>query len=269
IPKDISSLKRFKRFYLCLDNDEAGENGVEGWINRLHSEFPSVKTLVCDLSDYVAERGDVTDYFSLPDKTKEIFISEVLSHARVGRLFSDIPDFIRQVMLSDQFISLKPRDQLVYTWLALRASRYRVQFHDVKGMKVRIRPGEYLTSAPLLSDKCGKGYSEKQIRTAWKKLQEHRLIRQEVLPGKRGSVITLVGWDSYGQTEGQTDFEKTGREKFPFPPSIITFSTIQNGQTESSEMGMKDGQHKEYLTLGEEGIAKNNSKNPQLVIFDE
>lgn len=38
IPADISALRRFKKIYLCFDVDEAGDAGVDRWINRLRSE---------------------------------------------------------------------------------------------------------------------------------------------------------------------------------------------------------------------------------------
>ncbi|MFC1620182.1 toprim domain-containing protein [Candidatus Neomarinimicrobiota bacterium] len=219
LPKDISPLKKFRRVYLCFDANGAGDSGVEKWIARLHADFPGITLRACDLTPFVQERGDVTDYLSLPGKNGGTFISEVLEHARVAQPYSDVPDFVRQKMLSDEFRCLAPRDRLVYQDIILRAARYRVVTSEINGQRIILQPGEYLTSLPLLAMICPP-YTEKMLRTTLERLQISGFIRQRVLPERCGRVLTLVGWH-LGQTKRQTDSLKMGRPKFPFSPSIL------------------------------------------------
>ncbi len=254
LPRDISILGRFERIYLCQDNDEAGEQGTERWIDRLRNEFSRVKLRVCDLSDFIGDGEDITDYLSLPGKDRQSFQSEVLDRARVGMPFSDVPDFVRQTMLSDKFRALNPRDRLLYQELMLRAPRHHVLTTEINGMRVRMRPGEYITTLTLLLGLCPP-YKEKQIRTSLARLIEAGFIKQRDLKCKRGRIITLVGWgNGEWQRERQSEADNSGKAKFPFPPSIFQSIPQDIGQTDSRDLGTGNGQHKEYLTLGGEGL---------------
>ena len=285
IPRDISMLRRFLRIYLCPDNDDAGDRGTDSWINRLQGEFPGAKLRVCDLSSFVGGGGDLTDYLSLPDKNGDTFFSEVLERARVGRPFSDVPDFIRQKMISNEFTDLKPRDRLVYLVVVLRAARYRVMTGEINRMRIRIQPGQYITSVDRLCQQCPP-YTAKMVRTSLERMVKAGFIRQRDLHQKRGRIITIVGWGDSGQSKRQSDFGKIGKEKFPFPPSIIQSSTAQNGRSDFEKMGNGFGQHKESYSgkrkvfegvdeaneLTEKGVKKNGSdgkgENSALTVTD-
>lgn len=246
IPKDISALQKVNKVYICQDNDTAGEQGTENWISRLRSEFPNMKLRVCDLSQFVGESGDVTDYLSLQNKNKETFMSDVLERASVGRPFSDVPDFIRQKVLSDEFVALHLCAQLLYQAILFRASRYRVWFKEKSGarQKVQVRPGEYVKRISALEKICPP-FSYKQIRTALDELEEAGFIRKENLHNTMGLKITLIGWeDEQGHGLGHGCLEEKGTDNFPFPPSILTVCSTQNGHGNSAGVGHGFGQYK-------------------------
>lgn len=244
IPKDISVLRRFERIYLCLDNDEAGDQGTGGWINRLHSEFSEVEVRVCDLSPHVDERGDVTSYLSLPDKNRDAFISEVLKRARVGRPFSDEPDFVRQTMLSDRFTSLHHRDRLVYWTLVSRVTRYRLRTAEINGLRVLLRPGEYVTSYQKLAELCPP-FTRKEMITSLRRLDDAGYIRMRDLRERRGQVMTLAGWED-GHTDGHTKTVKRGTPSFPLFSSETLLDIPQDGHTDFPGLGTDVGQVNSY-----------------------
>ncbi len=235
MPNDIAPLGMYERIYICFDNDPTGEQGAEKWINRLVSQFPYTKLRVCDLSEYLEEGGDVTDYLSIPGNNKDTFISEVLERARVGRPYSDVPDFVRQQMLNPAFGIQKPIDQMLYLQIVLRATRYRVLTAEINGMRVHMNPGEYITSVSRLAVILPK-YTEKQILTSLSRLVKAGFIEQLDLRKKRGRIISLVGWGSE-QQKGQSDSLEMGKLNFPFPPSIVTKRMPENGQANSEKMG--------------------------------
>jgi len=244
IPKDISVLARFERIYLCLDNDEAGDHGTDEWINRLQSELSRVKVRACDLSPYVDEGGDVTDYLSLPDKNRDTFISEVLEHSRVGRPFSDVPDFVRQTILSDRFTSLDHRDRSLYSTLVFRVTRYRLRTAEINGLRVLLQPGEYVTSYEKLAALCPP-FSRKMMITSLKRLADAGFIRRRDLRERRGQVITLVGWWD-GHTQRHTEAVKTGTPKFPLFSSEIMLHGPHDGHTDLPGLGTNVGQVNSY-----------------------
>ena len=102
------------------------------------------------MSIFVDEGADVTDYLSIQGKNRSTFLSEILGKARVGRLFSDVPDIIRQKMLTQEFKALPALDRLVYLEITLRASRYYFRTDLVNGLRFRIKPGEFFSSIEKL-----------------------------------------------------------------------------------------------------------------------
>lgn len=192
---------------------------------------------VCELPNPDRPGFDITNYLSLPGKSKHAFIDEVLDRARVGRPFTDLPDFIRQTMLSEKFKALKPLDRLVYLEISLRAARHYVLTGIINGMRIRIKPGEFYTSIARMVKLCP-FYSIKQMRTCLKRLEDAGLIRQQDLKMKRGRIVTLIGWaDEKGQSEWQTNEWTQGLQRFPFPPSISGSTADRKLEDRSPQVG--------------------------------
>lgn len=177
-----------------------------------------MKIRVCDLSVFVGEAGDVSDYFALPGKNRPSFTNEILWKARIGKPFSDLPDFVRQQIHSEKFRSLKPLDRLLYFELIMRVSRHYVRTGPINGLRVLIKPGEYLTSVAKLVEIC-EFYSEKQMRNAIKRLTESGLLTRKNLKMKRGSIFGVIGWpNNGGQTEWHSESWAQELLDFPVPP---------------------------------------------------
>lgn len=274
LPKDMTELRHFKRHYVCLDNDVAGDQGTEKLASTLLGLSTSTKVLICDLSRFVEERGDVTDYLSLEGKNRESFSIEVVEWARLAKPFSDVPDFARQRTLSDEFLLLDPRDRLIYLELLGRVSRHRVQTAEINGLRVRLQPGQYVTSIPRIQQRYAGSYSDKMIRTSLERLRDAGFIIWRDLKERRGRVITVVDWNtSKGQTEGQTASRSEGRLRLEFPPSILPPDAYLKGQTERKKSGSGRGPDKALNTLGERNLlaetkeGKNGTRGRQLPIF--
>lgn len=214
-----------------------------------------MKIRVCDLSAFVDEKGDISDYLSLPGKNRDTFISEVLDKAKVGRPFSDVPDFIRQQTLSDAFLPLHPRDQHLYFIIEIRAARFRVTTGEINGMKVRMQPGEYITSVAKIAGISG--YTEKEIRISLERLTKAEFIRKKDLKLRRGSIITLVGWAD-GQTKGLTDFGEMGKQRYSHFSTEPLSNSTRNGQTEIPRKGIGFGQLNKYSSGMEDEDLKDN-----------
>ena len=215
IPKNISTLRRFSRRYLCLDNDNSGRIGTDKWIVRLYQLDPTLHVRVCDLAGHT--NGDVTDYFLSKEKNRNKFISEILEKSRYAhRPYTDIPPFTIEKLKSDEYLNLIFRDQVLYSTLTTRASRYYVTTAPIRGKRFNLEPGQYLRSRRLLAEDCGKKMTEPMVRRGMEKLVKEEFIRIENLKGKRGMRITVIGWnEEYGQSKRQSNDGKTVKEKFP------------------------------------------------------
>ena len=228
LPVDLSALADFRYAFICPDNNEAGERGAELWTKRLRTEYPQVHLRICDISKFVAEDGDLTDYFSLKGKSRGTFIHEVLKQAQVATLYSDLPNFIRDRILSEEFRRLDVYDQALFFQLGMRASRYRSRSITYRGLQFRIPPGGYwcrysdlLTYCPFFKERMRKSEdSIKPIRSSIGRLIEAGFIRKENLNWRRGLLITLTGWPGQGQghNEGHRNPFTEDLVNYPLPP---------------------------------------------------
>lgn len=69
-----------------------------------------------------------------------------------------------------------------------------------KGKQFKAEPGMLVTSVDSICDKCGKGITTQNVRTALKKFEKYEFLTQEVT--KTGRLINIVNWLVYqGQKE--------------------------------------------------------------------
>jgi len=233
VPANISILRRFKRIYLCFDNDSVGKKGIEKWIIRLHQLDPTLNVRVCDLSKYVQDKGDVTDYFLIEGKSRQKFLNEILEKSYyVRRPFTDIPVYSNEILTGERFLGLSIRDRIVLMTLVLRASRYYCNTNEIRGMRFELRPGQYIRSRKLLAKDCGKEITESMVRRSMVKLKNEDYISTKDLKGKRGMRITLTQWnEEYGQSKRQSNNGKTIKENFPNFSSKDDSNQPDNGQS--------------------------------------
>ncbi len=234
IPFDISALMRFNKIYICFDNDEAGDTGIDLWIQKIKTIKPKSYIRVCDISKYVGEGGDVTDYFATERKTQEPFIEEILDRSIWAEMpGSDISDYLRMVMLSDEMRKLSIRDQVVLFNLIIRATRYRVTTANFNGMRVRMKPGEYIKSYGKFAKLCGRGMTAKKVRDATNKLESLKLIRKGNLKMRRGMKFTLIGWiDETGHSKSHSEKVKTDIQNITFLSTKELINKFNNGNSE-------------------------------------
>lgn len=234
IPNDITPLLRFKIIYICLDNDDAGERGTELWIKKLKTINPKSYTRVCDLSSYVGDGGDVTDYFSIEDKSQQTFVDEIIDRSIYARLpGTDVPSYIKRILLSDKMKELNFRDQIVFFHLVHRATRYTFMTSKINGMRVRMKPGEFKTSYQEFAELCGNKMTAKMVIRATDRLESLELIRKENLKMKRGMKFTVRNWiDENGHSESHSDLEKVGIQNIKFLPPEELIDKLNNGHSE-------------------------------------
>ncbi len=233
IPNDITPLLRFKIIYICLDNDDAGERGTELLIKKLKTNNQKSYTRVCDLSSYVGGGSDVTDYFSIEDKSQQTFVDEIIDRSIYARLPGiDVPSYIKQILLSKKIKELNFRDQIVFFHLVHRATRYTFMTSKINGMRVRMKPGDFKTSYQEFAELCGKKMTAKMVIRATDRLESLELIRKENLNMKRGMKFTIRNWNENGHSESHSDLEKAGIQNIKFLSPEELISKLNNGHSE-------------------------------------
>ena len=190
VPDEISPIGRFEKIFLCPDYDEVGDKFLKDWEIRLRKEFPDSCVRFCDLSKYVNESGDVSDYFQLQGKSKETFKTEIMKSSEANRKpFKNLPSGAKRELKSEWFRRLKPILRIVYTQLLARANEHPVVMPNFNGLRVTAQKGDWIGSAEIFASYCGesdgKKIRAKRIQTAWEKLETFGKIKLEVL--KKGN----------------------------------------------------------------------------------
>lgn len=232
IPIDISDILKFNKIYLCLDNDSAGDAGIDLWIKKIKELNLKSYIRACDLSKFVDEGGDVTDYFLIEGKTQENFIEEIIDRSIWAKMpGTNVPIFIKQILLSDKMSTLSFRDQNVFFHLVHRAARYTFMTSKINGMRVRMRPGEFKTTYKEFAGLCGNKMTAKMVIRATDKLVLLELVHKENLKIKRGMKFIVRNWNENGHSESHSENKKVGIQNIVFLSPKELISKFNNGNS--------------------------------------
>ncbi len=222
VPIDISILKEFDKIYLCFDNDEAGDDGIDKWIKKLKHQNPKQHIRICDLSKYIENGGDVTDYLSSNNKNRKSFIYEILFKSKYAKSTAvDQHDLFRKTALLKDFQNLSVNDQNVFFNLFIRATRYRVDHVNYNRIPVRLNPGEYVKSDDKLAKLCGRGMTARKVGTSLEHLQKHKFISIQKLKQQKGKIFKIHGWNNEN-VQGPCGMNNTKNVEEEFPIFTIT-----------------------------------------------
>ena len=232
IPPNISELMKFKKLFLCPDNDEAGDSFICKWAVSLKKMNTKIHIRLCDLSNFVNDKGDVSDYFNIPDKNRASFCSEILDKSRFYKnSYTDIPYFRDEEIKSDWYINLKPRDLIVYSTLMDRFNRYRTRFNNFNGKSIVCQPGEWIGSKRTFANYCGKGFTEQMVSGAWNFLAKSGRISRKTLPNKVATRIKILRWKPAFCPTSPSDTDKQ---------EYSVFTTENNKDDDESGTSVKD-----------------------------
>lgn len=217
VPNNLSALKKFKKIYLCFDNDKQGREGAEKWRVRLHHQDSSIPVYFCDLRKFVDHKGDASDYFQNPENSRETYIEDIIIDARHLATYTDVPSYAEKVQKSDRWVQLSDRDKVLLTTVLVRASRYHVKTAKLHGVRFSLKPGQYIKSRNDIAKLCGSKWKVSKVRRGMESLVKKGFIIWEDLKAKRGVRITLLHWcDETGQSKSKSIDKNMIKEKFPF-----------------------------------------------------
>ena len=87
----------------------------------------------------------------------------------------------------------------------LMLANHKEKEWEWKGEKYVAEPGQFVTSLDSIVEKCGKGVSIQNVRTALKRFEKYEFLTSEVTNKNR--LITIVNWGFY-----QTDTEEANKQ---------------------------------------------------------
>lgn len=141
---------------------------------------------------------------------------------------------------------------------------------EFKGKRIKLQPGQFITSLPAIAKLAGDGVSIRNIRTALKRFEEYEFLTDESTAN--GRLITICNWDYYQRgveesdrlTDRQvTDDRQTGDRRVTANKNnkndnnIIATSTARACEEEASEAESESESEVDKLTVSGRERAKN------------
>ena len=115
-------------------------------------------------------------------------------------------------MLLDKYIWVNstPEQKVVLVTVLLMAN-HEAHSWVWKKKDYLVQPGQFITSLNSLVEKCGKGVSIQNVRTALKKFQTHGFLT--IQSTNENSLITITNWDDYQKPEPKLTNELTSDQQ--------------------------------------------------------
>lgn len=167
-----------------------------------------------------------------------------------------------------------PAQKVILITLLMMANHEEREW-EFKGERIKLQPGQFITSLPAIAKLAGDGVSIRNIRTALKRFEEYEFLTDESTAN--GRLITICNWERYQRgveesdrlTDRQvTDDRQTGDRRVTANKNnkndnnIISTSTARACEEEASEAESESESESEVdkLTASGRERAKNRLK---------
>lgn len=110
----------------------------------------------------------------------------------------------RELMKKPIWLESTPEQKVILITL-LSMANHRGKEWEWKGSSYKAEPGQFVTSLESIKDKCGKGISLQNVRTALKRFEKYEFLTNEST--KQNRLITIVNWGIYQAREDESNKE--------------------------------------------------------------
>lgn len=151
-----------------------------------------------------------------------------------------------------------PAQKVILITLLMMANHEEREW-EFKGERIKLQPGQFITSLPAIAKLAGDGVSVQNIRTALKRFAEYEFLTDESTD--KGRLITICNWELYQrgleETNSQTNRPLTDHQQTANRPltanknnkndnNIISTSTARACEEEASEAESEEEEAGEY-----------------------
>ena len=135
-------------------------------------------------------------------------------------------------MLLDKYIWINstPEQKVVLVTVLLMANHESYKW-VWKKKNYEVQPGQFITSINSLVEKCGKGVSVQNVRTALKKFETHGFLT--VQSTNENSLVTITNWGEYQNKDVILTNELTGDQQAPNKP--LTTNNNDNNDNKNNK----------------------------------
>lgn len=153
----------------------------------------------------------------------------------------------RDLLNKPIWIESTPQQKTVLITLLMMANHHKKEW-EWQGKPYSVKPGQFITSLDSIAQKCGKGVSVQNVRTALKRFEKYEFLTNESTNKNR--LITIVNWDFYQRKDDELTSKLTGSQQI----SNKRLTTNKNDkELKNDKENIKASSHK-YKTYDEERV---------------
>lgn len=134
-----------------------------------------------------------------------------------------------------------PEQKVILITLMLMANHKEKQW-EWQGRPYKAKPGQFVTSINSIVERCGKGVSAQNVRTALKRFEKYEFLTNQST--KQNRLITIVNWGFYQDMEQSTnkatnsqltDDQQTANSQLTTNNNVNNATKKQDNKTSSSK----------------------------------
>lgn len=153
----------------------------------------------------------------------------------------------RELIKKPIWLNSTPEQKTILITLLLMANHEENEW-EWKGQKFTVKPGQMITSLNSIVDKCGKGITTQNVRTALKRFEKLGFLTNEST--KQNRLITIVNWGKYQSIEikPNKDFNNqlTNNQQRP-NNQLTTNNNDNNDNNDNNNYYVRNSEDKLYL----------------------
>lgn len=108
------------------------------------------------------------------------------------------------------WVESTPEQKIILITILMIVNHQKKEW-EWRGKPYRVKPGQVITSLDSIAQKCGKGISVQNVRTALKRFERYEFLTNESTNKNR--LITIVNWDFYQHKEDGLTSKLTGSQQ--------------------------------------------------------
>lgn len=153
----------------------------------------------------------------------------------------------RELIKKPIWLNSTPEQKTILITLLLMANHEENEW-EWKGQKFTVRPGQMITSLNSIVDKCGKGITTQNVRTALKRFEKLGFLTNEST--KQNRLITIVNWRKYQSVESKPNKDSNNQltNDQQRPNNQLTTNNNENNENnENNNYYVRNSEEKLYL----------------------
>lgn len=137
----------------------------------------------------------------------------------------------REIYEKPIWLESTPEQKTILITLLGMANHQEKQW-EWSGSTYKLKPGQFITSLESIANKCGKGVSVQNVRTALKRFESYQFLTNKSTNKNR--LITIVNWGFYQDSESELTNKLTSNQQAT-NKQLTTNNNVKNEKNEKKK----------------------------------